>query len=533
VISIAGAAVPIEAMDPAAGGWLLVAVLAVPLAGSLALLAAGAERGERLARPVGVLASGLTLVVAVAAAVVFDLGQSGVVQLETNARWAPAIDLRWHLGLDGISLPLVVLTALLTFLCMLYTTRILPRAGQPRGLVGLLLLLEVGLLGTFLALDLLLFFIFFEVVLLPMWFVIARWGDGAREGKPTAAANTFILYTVLGSAVMLVGILLVHAETGTFDLVALADDRGAGMARSTQVLAALLLLVGFAVKTPMWPLHTWLPDAHTAAPTVGSVLLAGALLKMGTYGLVRVVLPVVPEGAEVLAPYIAALGVVGILYGSLVCLVQTDLKRLIAYSSVGHMGFVLLGIATLTPAGVNGALFANIAHGLITGLLFFVVGGIKDRHGSADLGAIGRGLYGRAPRLGSLLTFGAIASLGLPGLAGFWGEMLAMFGAFDPAAALDRPLYLVFMSLAGVGTLLTAAYLLRVVRQVCQGPHAVTSASSAPDLSRRPLVFGDVAAVELAAWGPLVVAVLVLGLWPAALLGLTDPAVAAVLGSGG
>ncbi len=512
-------------MTAASAGWswLLLALLAVPLAGSLLLLAAGRDRGDRLARPLGVVTSGVTLALAVAATVAFDLGRAGDMQLVTDVAWAPAIDLRWHLGVDGISLPLVLLSALLTFLCLLYTTRILPKAGHPRGLVGLVLLLEVGLLGTFLALDLLLFFIFFEVVLIPMWFVIARWGDGAHEGRPVSAANTFILYTLLGSAVMLVGILLVHRETGTFDLVALAAGQGSGIARGTQVVAALLLVGGLAVKAPMWPLHSWLPDAHTAAPTIGSVLLAGALLKMGTYGMVRIAVPVVPDGVEVLAPYLAALGVIGILYGSLACLVQTDLKRLVAYSSVGHMGFVLLGIATLTPAGINGALFANIAHGLITGLLFFVVGGIKDRHGTADLDGIGRALYARLPRLGTLLTFGAIASLGLPGLAGFWGEMLAMLGAFEPGAGLDRPLYLVLMALAGAGTLLTAAYLLRVVRRACQGP---------VDAGWRPVAIGDVSSVEALAWGPLVVAILVLGLWPAALLGLTDPAMPSLLGLG-
>lgn len=505
------------------GSWLLVVLLAAPLTGSLGLLVAGRGRGDRLARPVGVAASAVALALAVVAAIVFDTDRTADAQLVTDVAWAPAIDLRWHLGVDGISLPLVLLTALLTFLCLLYTTRILPKAGHPRGLVGLVLLLEVGLLGTFVALDLLLFFIFFELVLIPMWFVIARWGDGAHEGKPVGAANTFILYTLLGSAVMLVGILVVHAETGTFDLVALAAGQGAGMTRGVQVLAAVLMVGGLAVKAPMWPLHTWLPDAHTAAPTIGSVLLAGSLLKMGTYGIVRVAVPVVPAGVEVIAPYLAAFGVVGILYGSLACLVQTDLKRLVAYSSVGHMGFVLLGIATLSPAGLNGALFANIAHGLITGLLFFVVGGIKDRHGTSDLDGIGRALYARLPRLGAVLAFGAIASLGLPGLAGFWGEMLAMFGAFEPGGSLDRGLYLVLMALAGVGTLITAAYLLRVIRRVCQGP-----ATSGP----RPIGTGDVSAVEALAWGPLVAATLVLGLWPGLLLAITDPTLPSLLGLG-
>jgi NADH-quinone oxidoreductase subunit M len=253
------------------------------------------------------------------------------------------------------------------------------------------------------------------------------------------------------------------------------------------------------------------------------VLLAGALLKMGTYGMVRVVLPVVPEGAEAVAPYLGALGVVGILYGSFACLAQTDLKRLIAYSSVGHMGFVLLGISTLTPAGINGALYANIAHGLITGLLFFVVGGIKDRHGSSSFTGVGRALYARAPRLGALLAFAAVASLGLPGLAGFWGEMLALLGAYDPAGPLPRSLYLTLMALAGLGTVLTAAYLLQAVRRVCQGPvDAVRARVGTPDV--RP--------VEALTWGPLVLFVVLLGVWPGLLLGLTNPAVGVLLRTG-
>ncbi len=312
-------------------------------------------------------------------------------------------------------------------------------------------------------------------------------------------------------------------------MVALATDNGSRLSHSTQLIAVLAIGIGLAVKAPMWPLHSWLPDAHTAAPTTGSVLLAGVLLKMGTYGFVRIVLPIAPQGAHTFAPYLAAFAVVGILYGSLACIAlgrpgnKGDLKRLIAYSSVGHMGFVLLGIATLTPTGVNGALFANIAHGLITGLLFFLVGAVKERYGTTDLdrlsGTAGAALYGAAPRLGGLLAFAAVASLGLPGLAGFWGEVLAVFGAFHPAAGLSRPAYLTFMALAVFGTLLTAGYLLVVVRRVCMGERAAPE----PGLA-------DVRGYEFAAWTPLVALTVLAGLWPAALLGLTDPAVRTLLG---
>jgi NADH-quinone oxidoreductase subunit M len=312
--------------------WLLPLLLAVPLAGSVALLLVPGLLGERYAVWFGVVVSAVTAGVSVWAA---------ATEPETDVQWVPDLGMRFHLGLDGISAPLVLLTTLLTFLCTVYLLRVRPEAQRMRALVGLLLLLEVGMLGTFVALDMLLFFVFFEVVLVPMWFVIAQWGDDKIPGGRVRAANVFILFTLLGSAVMLLGILLVGLEAGTFDLVELADRGGTGLGRTTQLLAFLALATGLAVKTPMWPLHSWLPDAHTAAPTVGSVLLAGVLLKMGTYGFVRIALPVVPEGAEAVAPYLGAFAVVGIVYGSLACLAQRDLKRLIAFSSVGHMGFVL------------------------------------------------------------------------------------------------------------------------------------------------------------------------------------------------
>jgi NADH-quinone oxidoreductase subunit M len=496
---------------------LPVLLVAVPLAGALLVAVWPGPVGDRYAARAGVGVSGLTLLLALVAVAGFDHGTPGRVQMETDVPWVPGLGLRFHLGVDGISLPLVALTALLTFCCLLYGLRHTPAPGRPRALVALLLVLEVGVLGTFLALDLLLFFVFFEVVLVPMYAVIAVWGGPGRR----AAATKFILYTLLGSALMLVGFLVVWAHTGTLDMVALAENGGAGMSRGVQVAAFVAIGLGFAVKAPMWPLHTWLPDAHTEAPTVGSVLLAGVLLKMGTYGLVRIALPVLPAGAEQVAPWLGVLAVVGILYGSLVCLAQTDLKRLVAYSSVGHMGFVLLGIATLTPVGVNGALFANVAHGLVTGLLFFLVGAVKERTGSTDVVTIGGGLYARAPRLGSLVAFGAIASLGLPGLAGFWGEMLAMLGAFDPGAGLDRALFLVLMAGAGLGAVLTATYLLVMVRRVSQGP---------PE--RIGDALPDVARLEWAAWVPLVALAVALGLWPRALLGLSDPAVQNLPGVG-
>jgi NADH-quinone oxidoreductase subunit M len=530
--------------------FLLAFVVVGPLLGAAAALlpAPPGLKGKSPEQAVlrhGVTVTGVVLLAAIVLVLGFDHDHPARMQASTDISWIPALDVRIHLGIDGISLPLLVLTALLTFLCALYSYVKLPAGPSPKAFVALVLVLESGTLATFAVLDLILFFLAFEMVLVPMYFLIARWGG---EGR-TQAAWKFILYTLLGSVVMLLGLLLIGIRAGTFDMVALATDNGRSLTTSVQVIAVLAIGVGLAVKTPMWPLHSWLPDAHTAAPTVGSVLLAGVLLKMGTYGFVRILLPVAPDGFRTFAPYLAAFAVVGIIYGSLACLAlakrgaKGDLKRLIAYSSVGHMGFVLLGIATMTPTGVNGALFANIAHGLITGLLFFVVGALKDRTGTTDLDTLalpspghhpstsgsaapdrlqsGAALYGKAPRLGGLLAFAAVASLGLPGLAGFWGEMLALFGAFDPAAGLNRPAFLTFMAIAAFGTLLTAAYMLIVVRRVCMG--AVPQES--PKLT-------DVRPYEFAAWTPLVALTVIAGLWPKTLLGLTDPAVQQLLSGG-
>ncbi|HEY5832582.1 complex I subunit 4 family protein [Streptomyces sp.] len=520
-------------MNDTALQYVLVAILVLPLLGALGavlpiprIFRIGLTLDQAV-RGHGVSFSGAVLVLSIVLAVGFDHDQPARMQATTDLTWIPALNIHLHLGVDGISLPLVVLTALLTFLCALYSLFKMPEGPGPRGFVALLLILESGTLATFAVADLMLFFLAFETVLIPMYFLIARWGGGDRE----RSAMRFILYTLLGSVIMLLGLLLIGVKAGTFDMVALTTDNGSSLSHSTQLIAVLAIGIGLAVKTPMWPLHSWLPDAHTAAPTVGSVLLAGVLLKMGTYGLVRIALPMAPDGMHTFAPYLAAFAVVGIVYGSLACLALArqgnggDLKRLIAYSSVGHMGFVLLGIASLNPTGVNGALFANIAHGLITGLLFFLVGAVKDRYGSSDLdqfaGRGGAALYGRAPRLGGLLAFGAVASLGLPGLAGFWGEMLAMFGAFEPGAGLSRPAYLTFTAVAAFGTLLTAAYLLTVVRRVCMGDR---------ETAESPAVLADVRGYEFAAWTPLAALTVLAGLWPAALLGLTDPAVRSLLG---
>ncbi|MFF5175243.1 NuoM family protein [Micromonospora sp. NPDC000089] len=494
------------------GQFLLVAVLALPALGAAVVAVLPGDRAARLA---GTAVAALTLVAAALLALGdhgwFGYGPAPAVQPwhALDLPWVPGLDLRLHLGVDGISWPLVALTALLTLLCCGYTVWKAPAGGSGRALVALLLVVEVGILGTFLALDLVLFFAFFEVVLLPMYAIIAGWGGDDRR----RAARKFALYTLLGSVLLLVGVFVVVAAAGTADLVALTG--GAGLSRGTQLAAFTLLALAFAVKAPLWPLHSWLPDAHTQAPTVGSVILAGVLLKMGTYGLIRVAVGVAPEGARWAAPVLGVLAVAAILIGSLVCLAQAELKRLIAYSSVGHMGFVLLGVATLTATGIQAALIGNIAHGVITGLLFFLAGAVKDRTGTGTLAELS-GLRETAPRLAGLLGFAAVASLGLPGLAGFWGEAFAVIAAVRRGG----PLWTTLAVLAAVGGALTAAYFLRLLRQVTHGRPSPVVGRLAP----------GVAGVELTAWVPLVLLALAVGLAPALVLGWANGPVEALVG---
>jgi NADH-quinone oxidoreductase subunit M len=491
---------------------LLVTVLVIPAAGAL-VVALMPKRLDRTARIVATVFAAVTALPAVVLGFVRTAPVAGAAGrpvrpwVDFSVSWVRALRVDFHLGVDGVSYPLVLLTVLLTLLCCAYTVYRVPVGGSGRTLAALLLVLEVGILGTFLALDLVLFFVFFEVVLLPMYAVIAGWGGERRR----EAARKFVLYTLFGSVLLLLGVFTVVVAAGTGDLLALAG--GLGLSTTAQYAAFALFAVAFAVKAPLWPLHTWLPDAHTEAPTVGSVILAGVLLKMGTYGLIRVGVGVAPLGAAWAAPVLGVLAAAAIIVGSLVCLRQVELKRLIAYSSVGHMGFVLLGIATLTVTGIQAALIGNVAHGVITGLLFFLAGAIKDRAHTGALADLG-GLRESAPRLAGLLGFAAIASLGLPGLAGFWGE------AFAVVAAVERggPLWITLAAVAAVGGALTAAYFLRLLRRVTHGPAVLELPS--PGL----------AGIEWAAWSPLVLLALAIGLVPALILAATADPVAALTG---
>ncbi|MFD0518411.1 complex I subunit 4 family protein [Paractinoplanes durhamensis] len=486
---------------------MLVATVALPAVGAGLLSMLPAKRAGIIATVFA--AAALIPIVALAFAADDDDGiRSGAAihpWAEVDLSWVPALHLDFHLGVDGVSYPLVALTGLLTLLCCAYTMWRAPAGGSPRTLLVLLLILEAGILGTFLSLDLILFFLFFEVTLLPMYAVIAGWGGEDRR----RAARKFVLYTLFGSMLLLIGVLTVAVHAGTADLVALTG--GTGLTKGTQYAAFALFAVAFAVKAPLWPLHTWLPDAHTQAPTVGSVILAGVLLKMGTYGLIRVGLGVTPLGAEWASPLLGILAAAAILAGALICLRQTELKRLIAYSSVGHMGFVLLSIATLTTTGVQAALLGNVAHGLITGLLFFLAGAIKDRAHTGELADLG-GLRETAPRLAGLLGFAAIASLGLPGLAGFWGEAFAVVAAVERGGVL----WTILAVLAAIGGALTAAYFLRLLRKVTHGPVGTPVAPA-------------IAGAEWFAWSPLVALTLAVGLVPSLVLAATSLPVEALI----
>ena len=482
--------------------------LLAPLAAAVWLLGAGRGLGHRTVNRVALAAATLAL----AAVVVAVLARPVV-----DRPWVPALGLRWQLAVDGISAPLLVMTAVLGVAVVVHSSRRVPEGGTSAAFHACLLLVVAGALATFYARDAVLFFVAFEVVLVPMWVLITRFGDAHHQAARADAGGRFVLYTVLGSTLMLVGILALVTATGTADLDVLARGDGSGIPERTQLLIALALVSGLAVKVPLFPAHTWLPPAHTIAPTAGSVLLAAVLLKMGTYGLVRLPLATVPDAFARLAPVVAAVGAVGILWGGLACLVERDLKRLVAYSSVAHMGFVALGLASGTQTGVQAALFANVAHGVVSALLFFVVGGLKERWGSADLTVARAALREVSPRLGFALVVGLAASLGLPGLAGFWGEFFALYAVWSPAEGRPVGVFRAAAAAGALGTVLAAGYALRVAHLVWAGERAEPRIAD----SRGP---------EWAVVGVLVAAAVVLGLLPQVLLSTTADAVAALVG---
>jgi NADH-quinone oxidoreductase subunit M len=493
----------------------------LPIAGALVIVFVPRGR-ERLIRGLGIVFTGAALAMAIAIAIGFDYGKGGL-QYVLDVSWIDSIGARYHVGIDGISMPLYVLTFLLSFLCAVYTWRFVPEPGRTKAFLALMLLLETGMAGTFIAFDLILFFVFWEMVLVPMYFLIGIWGSANRE----YAAIKFFLYTLFGSVFMLLGFLALYfngPDPKTFDLVKLTEfGATGGYAHTFQLIVFGAVALGFAIKVPMWPFHTWLPDAHTEAPTIGSVLLAGIMLKMGTYGFIRIALPVLPEGAKAFAPWIGLLAAIAIVYAALACLAQRDLKRLIAFSSVGHMGFVMLGIATLTEIGIQAALFGMVAHGLITGMLFFCVGSIYDRYHTRQISEIGGGMAQRMPKLAGVFAFVAIASLGLPGLAGFWGEVMALLSSFRPNQVLLADhvgLFRGLMVAGGIGTILTAGYFLWMLQRVNMG--TMPERWNEHSLS-------DMNTIEWASWTPLLVLILALGLFPRLIFGISQEAVSGLM----
>ena len=501
-------------------GWGLSLIVFLPLVGAVAVLFTP-KKNEAAIKAISLGFTAVTLVLAAFLAFRFDFGNSDEFQFGTDLTWIESINSSFHIGVDGISLPLLVLSAFVTILAVIYSFNHWPEPHNPKGFMALTLVLATGMNGTFVALDLVLFFVFFELVLLPMYFMI---GDKAimkipgfnREVETRLYASIkFFLFTLFGSAFMLLGFLALYFKSGgpgarTFDIPGLID-LAPNFTGTFAFLVFAALFVGFAVKVPMWPLHTWLPDAHTAAPTVGSVLLAAILLKLGAYGFIRISIPILPEMAKQWAPAIAILAVIGIIYGSLACLAQTDMKRLIAFSSVGHMGFVMLGIASMTPVGMNAAIIGMVAHGVITGLLFFLAGSMSHRYHTRDMARLG-GNMKVMPIMGGILGFTAMASLGLPGLNGFISEYMVVQGTW--------PIFSAYTALAMIGLLITGAYILKAVGSVLHGPLNESWAGHNLEINRR----------EVLAIAPLMVLMLSIGVWPLWILRVIEPTVSRLFG---
>ncbi|MBI1983331.1 MAG: NADH-quinone oxidoreductase subunit M [Acidobacteria bacterium] len=427
----------------------------LPLAGALILLfmrrgAAGAIRWVTLAFSL------LTFFLAIKIFIDFSPNHPGM-QFVEHFSWIDSPRIGYHVGIDGLSLLLILLTAFLTPLAVLASwTSITTRVKE---FFLFLLVLETGMIGVFVSLDLFLFFVFWEAMLIPMYFLIGVWGHERR----VYAAVKFILYTMLGSALMLVGILYLYNLTGTFDLLSIQRQLATGiqtLSGTAQVWLFLAFFLAFAIKVPMFPFHTWLPDAHVEAPTAGSVILAGVLLKMGTYGILRFCLPLFPQASREFAPLISILSIIGILYGSLVAMVQPDVKKLVAYSSVAHLGFVVLGIFAFNMSGLEGAIYQMCSHGVSTGALFILVGMLYDRRHTRQIKEFG-GLATSLPVYSAFFMIVALSSLGLPMLNGFVGEFLIIVGVFKARA--------LFGVLAAVGVVLAAVYLLWMYQRVFFG----------------------------------------------------------------
>jgi NADH-quinone oxidoreductase subunit M len=487
---------------------ILTSLIALPVVGALALLfIRDQSENDPLIRRVALVVSLLVFAETLLLWASFDAQSAAAFQFTERYAWIPAFGIDYNVGVDGISLLLVVLTGFLTPLALLSAWG--SDLAKTRAFCMLILVLESAMMGVFVSLDLFLFYVFWDAMLVPMYFLIGIWGYDRR----IYAAVKFMLYTMAGSVLMLLAIItlavLHERATGSysFDLQALLD---LSLSPRMQFWGFLAFALAFAIKVPLFPFHTWLPDAHVQAPTAGSVILAGVLLKMGTYGLVRFAFPLFPGAAAAFAPTLAILAVTGIVYGALVAMVQPDLKKLVAYSSVSHLGFVVLGICAMNTEGMQGAVFQMLGHGVSTGGLFLIVGMLSDRRHTRLIADFG-GLKGVMPRLTAAFLIITLSSIGLPGLNGFVGEFLILLGAF-----LWQPRYAV---VAATGVILSAVYMLWMFQRVNYGEVTHEENAALPDLRPR----------ESAALVPILAVTVVMGVFPQIFLEPIGPAVDRVL----
>ena len=478
-------------------GW----VTLLPLFGAILVMLVPREE-ESIHRGLGLLTALVTFAVSLAILTGFDAGQAGF-QMEVDQSWIAPLGIRFHLGVDGISLWLVLLTTFMVPLTLLSPQAIGIRNIRVREFTAAMLILETGMIGAFLALDLFVFYVFWELMLIPMYFIIGIWGGERR----LYASIKFVIYTLVGSLLMLVAILYLyaqwHATTGgtSFDYTQLSHLT---LPEGPQLLCFAAFALAFAIKVPIFPLHTWLPDAHVEAPTGGSVILAAVLLKFGAYGFLRFALPLFPLAAAEAAPLIAILAVIGIVYGALMAYVQDDAKKLVAYSSVSHLGFVVLGILTLNPTGIQGAIYQMLAHGISTGGLFFAVGLLYDRRHTRRLGDFG-GLWAKTPVFAALFLAIILASVGLPGLCGFVGEFLVLIGTFTAGKSWAGSVLFGYFpapklmgAISATAVILSAMYLLTMYQKLMFGPLDKPENKAVKDIhGRETWVFGIVVAVAL------------------------------------
>ena len=483
--------------------WPLLSVVTfLPLLGAAFIVFARGEdeAAARYARWAALWTTIITFLVSLLILKNFNATQAGF-QLVENHAWLGNIA-GYRMGVDGISMPFVILTTFLMQICIGASWFVKSRV---REYMIAFLVLETLMIGVFCALDLVLFYLFFEAGLIPMFLIIGVWGGPRR----VYASFKFFLYTLLGSVLMLLAIMAMYWQSGTTDIAELLT-RSPGFPAEMQTWLWLAFFASFAVKMPMWPVHTWLPDAHVEAPTAGSVILAAILLKMGGYGFLRFSLPMFPDASHYFQPLVFTLSVIAIIYTSLVALVQEDMKKLIAYSSVAHMGFVTMGIFTFTRQGMDGALFQMISHGLVSGALFLCVGVVYDRMHTRDIAACG-GLVNRMPLYAFIFLLFTMANVGLPGTSGFVGEFLSLLGSFQANT------WVAFFATTGV--ILSAGYALWLYRRVMYGALVKPSLMHLPDITPR----------ELALLGPLVILTIFFGIYPSPLLDVFGTPVEAIL----